>query len=287
MAAVVPFLIAVLLLGVTPVGAVEVDDVFNVFNEGAHVYVEPGAENADPVRLQAVVDRAAQADINLYVAVVANGSERVDAELLRDALSPSTIIVFTPDIYRLATSDMCRASFNAAREQSDDALSNGTADEAASAFVEAALLQPRCSDNTKILGLSRWLVIPLLVLALLGLLAWWIMRSAMRSRRAAQQAADFEQRREVLREWGWSLREPLTEISPRLGDVPDPRLSAMYNDALSAAKQAESDIASATGLPELDRAEIRIARAQMQVRDILAALPDAASVTKTPRILRP
>lgn len=282
--AVIGFLVAAIALVLIPAAAaVELDDVFNVFDDGAHVFVEPGAENVDAIRLQAVVDRAAQADINLYIAVVANGSERVEAELLRDALGPSTVLVFTPDIYRLATSDMCEASFIAARQQSNAELSNGTADEAASAFVEAALLQPRCTASSGAPWLPLWLLIPLLLLAL-GLLGGFLFRSLRKSRDAERRAREFEERREVLREWAFSLREPLTALNGPVTQAGNPQLSRMYNDALSIAQQSESDIARATEAPELDAAEIRVARAQMEVRELSQSLEGPG---KGPQILRP
>lgn len=264
--------------------AVELDDVYNVFADGTRVYVEPGAENVDPIQLQAVVDRAAQADINLYIGVVANGSERVDAELLRDALGPSTVLVFTPEIYRLATSDMCDRSFNAAREQANVELSTATAEQAASAFVEAALLQPRCTSDSGFLGIPKWIFFPLF-LALLGVFGWFVARSFRRTRDAEFKAKEFERRRAVLREWAWSLREPLTQLNGPVLAADNPTLSQMYNNALSIAQQTETEVSEATQLPELDRAEMHIARAQMQVRDLQNELGQRSSAM--PLIRRP
>lgn len=275
----VPFLVLVGLIvafvsvSAPGAGAVELDEVVSIFAEGVHVYVEPGAEQVDINVINAAVDRAAAADIDLYVAVLANGSDRVDANLVRDALGESTVAVFTPGLYRLATSmsDLCVEAFNTATAQAGSSLVQESADAAISAFVDAALLQPECEASSGLFGINPlwWLLLAALTL---GAIAWLVSQALARNRKATRDAADFEQRRLVLHEWAGSLREPLTRLNAPVQSSGSSALTRMYNDAVQIARESDGDIHSATKLPDLDRVEIRIARAQMQIRDMQIAL---------------
>lgn len=263
------------LLAAAPAGAADLDEVVSAFAGGSHVYIEEGAKDeVTSGELEDVVIRAQNGGINLYIAVLADGSERVDAELVRDALGMVTVAVFTPSQYRLATGDICPSRFEEARARADAELGRAQAQDATGAFVDAVLTLPPCDDGGDLAGLPWWaFALGLLVFAGLG---FFVLRSMSKSRHATEAASGFEERRGVLRDWALSLRAPITQLQQPVTAARSPQLTKMYTDALEIAKASEAEVMGAQGMPDLDRAEMRIARAQMQIRDLHKALGPAA-----------
>lgn len=263
-------------LGLTSAaGAADLDEVVGAFAGGSHVFIEDGAKDDVTARqLEDVVIRAQNGGINMYIAVLADGSERVDAELVRDALGTVTVAVFTPSQYRLATGDICPSRFEEARARADAELGRAQAQDAVGAFVDAVLTLPPCEDSTNLAGLPWWAF--LLGLLLFVGLGFFVLRSMSKSRHATDAATGFEERRDVLRDWALSLRAPITQLQQPVTAARSPQLTKMYTDALEIAKASEAEVMGAQGMPDLDRAEMRIARAQMQIRDIHKGLGDSA-----------
>ena len=209
--------------------------------------------------------------------MLAEGSDRVNAELVRDALGEVTVAVFTPSQYRLATADICASRFDEARAVADAQLGRAQAHEAAGAFVDAVLTLPPCDDSGGLAGLPWWaFLLGLVVFSLLGL---FVVRAMGQSRRATETARGFAERRDVLRDWAISLRQPITELQAPVSSARSAELTRMYSDALEIAKASEAEVMGATGMPDLDRVEMRIARAQMQIRDLHKALGTPATPT--------
>lgn len=262
----------------TNAGAAELDEVVGIFASGQRVYIEPSAiDPVTPEQLQDVVIRADNGGINLYIAVLGDGGERVSAELVRDALGEVTVAVFTPKQYRLATGDICVPRFDEARAKADIQLRGSNADIAVGAFVDAALTLPACDGNSDLAGLPWWAFA--LGLVLFAGAGFFVLRSMSKSRRATDTARGFEERRDVLRDWALSLRAPITQLQQPVTAARSPQLTKMYTDALEIAKASEAEVMGAQGMPDLDRAEMRIARAQMQVRDLNKALGNPAAGT--------
>jgi len=109
-----------------------------------------------------------------------------------------------------------------------------------------------------------------------------VIRSMGQSRRATETARGFEDRRDVLRDWAISLRKPITELQGPVTAARSAELTRMYTDALEIAKASEAEVMGAAGMPDLDRVEMRIARAQMQIRDLHKALGTPAAQDSIP-----
>lgn len=269
-------LVAVVALTVATLGflasahAADLNTVVSVFANGEHVFIEENAQDdVTAAQLNDVVVRAGNGGINLYIAVLGEGSEAVDAELVRDALGQATVAVFTPTQYRLATKDICSSRFDEARARADTELGTAQAHDAAQAFVDAVLTIEPCESSGGLVGLPWWAFA--LGLVLFAGFAFVIVRSMGQSRRATQTAKGFEERRDVLRDWALSLRAPITQLQQQVAGARSPELTRKYTEALEIAKESESEVMGAQGMPDLDRAEMRIARAQMHIRDLRQA----------------
>lgn len=265
------FALAVALLAVglfaTPAEAAEFEVVVSELQQ-SKIYIEDGAEEIDATVVNNAIANAAACDIDLHIVILATDADSIDAKSLRERIGDVTVVLFRPSTFNLATSDIGQDRFNEAKAIANVPLSEADADVAVSEFIDAACSLPESNSS----GLP-WFVWPLILLgglALLGLLA----KVFASSSRSARKADEFEKRRQMLREWSGELRAPVTELQGPVASAKSSALATMYNEALGIARETDGELDAATTEPELDRIEMRVARAWTQLRDIRATLRD-------------
>lgn len=260
-----------------PAAAAELDEVVAAL-ETTNVFVEEGAKAGDITVMETAIQEAADRGMDLRVAVLA-GDDSIDSEQLVDALGNVTAVVYTPTTWQFeaAKGTFDRGRFDEVMAVARDDINRGAPAVGVSAFVNAAVdglaegesLQSQSTSS----GMPwwQWLIIGLAILGLLALLSW-LLRSGRRSKAQSQEREEFEKRRVTLRDWANNLRQPVTELQQPVAAARSTSLAAMYNDALKIARESDADLTKASTLPELDRVEIRVAKAWMQIRDIRKAL---------------
>lgn len=259
-----------------PAGAIETDDLVAVFQRGDRVYIDSDAESVDEAQLDAAVTRAGELGYELYIAVLGPSSPEVDNSQVRKALGEVTVATWSSDTYRINSDDICNEALNRADQQAKANTSiRYPPDDFMTAFV-ASLETSRDSCASKGLpGWLRFLLIGVAIAAAALLLAWLFAQGQDRAAET-RRADEFRERRTILRDWGNTLSEPLEELREPVKASGNAEYQEMFDDAAKVAENAESDIDGAKALPDLDRAEIRIARAQMRIRDLYEALPDVS-----------
>lgn len=251
----------------SPVAAAEFETVVAEL-QGSKVYIEPGAEEIDATVINNTISNASACGIDLYIVILATDGDSIDADAVRDRIGKVTVALFRPSTFNLASGDIGQNRFNEAKAIANAPLSEADADVAVSEFIDAACSLPEGDSS----GLP-WFVWPLVglgALAIVGLLA----KVFASSSRSARKTDEFEKRRQMLREWSGELRAPVTELQQPVASVKSSALATMYNEALAIARDSDAELTNATTEPELDRIEMRIARAWTQLRDIRATLSD-------------
>lgn len=232
------------------------------------VYLEEGGEAVDQTVINNAIAKAETCGIKLYVAVLADDNIDFDADDLRNGIGDGTVALFKPLSFNLASNDIDKDRFNRAETIANPVLTEAFAHVAVNQFVEAACGIPANESSNRsplLIGVGV-----LAALVFLGVLASMIGRG----RRQSATSGEFDKRRVVLRDWAAELRAPVTELQQPVAATRSDALATMYNEALAVARESESEIAAARSEPELDRIEIRIARAWMQLRDIRKAISD-------------
>lgn len=245
------------------------------------VYIEDGAEAVDRTVINNAIAKAETCGITLYVAVLAEedsaaqaeGDAAFDAKDVRNGVGEGTVALFRPLTFNLASNDIDEDRFNRAETIANPVLSEAFAHVAVSQFVEAACgIEPneggsRFPLRTVLIGLGVLVVLAGVLAALLSVFGGG-------RRRQTASTDEFGKRQAVLRDWAAELRAPVTELQAPVAATRSDALATMYNEALAVARESEAEIAAARTEPELDRIEIRIARAWMQLRDIRKAIRD-------------
>lgn len=279
----VTLLVSLLSVAAPAAAVANIDEVVDQLN-ATRVYVEDGAD-ADTAAIAAAVSRAQGAGINAYAVVLADDGAGIKAQNIQAALPDNaTVLLYTPTLYDFESRDICPARFDEARSTADSAITTGSASAGVDAFVTALIAipaDPDCAaagdsgnaDGSGNSGSSfwRWLLIALAALFLIALL-WTLYKVLAGSRRRQREEQEFEERRRILKDWAGTLRAPVTELQPHVAAAKSSSLATMYNDALKVARESEGNLDRATAIPDLDAAEIRIARAQMQIRDVRKGL---------------
>jgi len=232
------------------------------------VYIEEGAETVDRTVINNAIARAETCGIKLYVAVLAVDNVDFTAKDIRSGVGDGTVALFKPLFFDLASNDIDKDRFKQAETIADPVLTGAFAHVAVNQFVEAACSIPPNEESSRmpwLLGLG----------ALAGLIFIGVLVPMIgRGRRQSATTDDLDKRRIVLRDWAADLRAPVTELQGPVAATRSDALATMYNEALAVARESEAEIAAATSEPELDRVEIRVARAWMQLRDIRKAITD-------------
>lgn len=265
-------------------GAIETDDLVAVFQRGMHVYVDESAEPVNEASLAASVENAEAMGYDLYIAILGPDSAGVDNTQVREALDDATVATWMPDAYRISSDDICREALNRADQQAKANVSiSYPPDEFMAAFVAALdTTREACSggflsggSSGSLPGWLRFLLIAVAIAAVALLIAWLYTRTQARAAET-RRAEEFQERRKILKDWGDTLRDPIDELRDPVKASGNAEYQEMFDDAEKVAGNANEDIDSARALPDLDRAEIRIARAQMRIRDLYEALPDVS-----------
>lgn len=260
-----------LLASVSPAAAA--DEATVIANlQADRVYIEEGAESIDRTVINNAIRNAEGCGITLYVAVLADDDATFSARAIREGIGDGTVALFKPLTYNLASNDIDENRFKRAETIADPVLAEAFAHVAVNQFVEAACGIP--ADEESRLPPRLWILLGLgLVGALAAVIFFSVAASTFsRGRRDAAQSSDFDKRRVVLQDWAAELRGPVTELQAPVAGTRSDALATMYNEALAVARESEAEIAAARSEPELDRIEIRIARAWMQLRDIRSAI---------------
>jgi len=237
------------------------------------IFIEEGAVAGDESVILDAIAAGAERGIDPYVVVLADDASGITASSLVDELGDVTVLVFGPTVYDFDSRDFCQARLDLARTRADGPVTTGDVDDAVTALMNELIAVPADTCTTESGGWSP-LLIALAAFAVLALVifAWVLWQSFARSRRRAREEADFEDRRQILKDWAVTLRQPITELQAPVAAAKSSSLASMFNDALKVARESEGDLDQAMSLPDLDRAEIRIARAHMQIRDVRKAL---------------
>lgn len=143
----------------------------------AGAFIEPGAEDVDSARLREVIADATEAGLDVTVIVLA---EATDAVSFADAISnriPGTVLVFTPDAYGVASTELAQAALDDTLRDAADELSSSDVADGVAAFVDAA------SPSDTNWGLI--VVLGVLIVAVIGITGRVVERRATRSRREA------------------------------------------------------------------------------------------------------
>lgn len=268
------------LLGASPAAAADLETVVASMATES-VYIEEGSVPGDAAQLDAAVTKAKADDVDLYIAVLADDTSGVKAKAILEGVAAGrevTVLLFSPTVYDFESSEICPPRFDEASANADTAITTQNPDVAANAFVDELLALPdevcESTDSDAATGGWPWWLWLLLFVAAIALV-WFlasIAKAIGRSRRRERDEIEFDDRRRILKEWAGTLRAPITELQAPVAQARSSSLASMFNDALKVARESDGELERATTLPELDRAEIRIARAQMQVRDVRKAL---------------
>jgi len=260
-----------------PAAAADLESVVDALRT-TNIYVEEGARPGDVTVMESAVQEAAERGMDLRIAVLAD-DDRINSQELVDALGSVTAIVYTPTTWQIESTPgtFDGGRFDEVIAASDSDLNRSTPAVGVGAFVDRAIegLDEGESFQTQTATSSTgwwwWLIVGLAVLGVLALMMF-MLRSSRKSKAQSREREEFEQRRVTLRDWAKNLRQPVTELQQPVAAARSTSLAAMYNDALKIARESDADLTKAATLPELDRVEIRVAKAWMQIRDIRKAL---------------
>lgn len=238
---------------------------------GSSYYVEDGAPPVDLGLMSSAIDKATAAGIDMRAVVLATPESPVTAEDLTNEFG-GTALVVTPTEYYLSTTDFGENRLRAAEQTAKDALTSSEPGAALDAFVNAAIANQDVTggESGGDGGFSPlvWIVAAIAALILLAA----VLRYLASRRRIAREAADFTKRRDILRDWASTLDQPLTELRDPVAASNRSNLVQGYQQAVQIARESGTDLAGAAALPDLDRSEMRIARAHMLLRQIREAL---------------
>ena len=257
----------------SPASAVADPEVVLAELRADRIYIEDGAVAGDEALILEALAAGAEKGIDPYVVVLADDASGITAASLVEQLGDVTVLVFGPTVYDFDSRDFCQARLDLARTRADGPVTTGDVDDAVSALMNELIAVPAdtCTADSSSSSLLLWLLPALAILAIV-IFAWVLWQSFATSRRRGREEADFEERRQILRDWAMTLRQPITDLQAPVAAAKSSSLASMFNDALKVARESESDLVQAMSVPDLDRAEIRIARAHMQIRDVSKSL---------------
>lgn len=244
-------LMAVMAVVITPSLALAATPDEAVAGIASGVYVEPGAEDVDTTRLREVIADATDADLDLTVIVLAEATDAVAfAGAVNDRV-PGTVLVFTPDAYGVASTELAQATLDNALDDAADDLSSPDIVGGVEAFVDEA------SPSSTNWGLI--VVLGVLVVAIIGIGGRVIERRATRGRREAalrKQWAQLEARADL-------LASPVLDLSTRVELAESDALAERYRlaagrygeirDGLARDPSADAVEQLQSGLDELER----------------------------------
>lgn len=215
------------------------------------LYVEPGAEEVDRREVEAAIAAAADLDLDVRVAVLAAGDGEALANGLLADLPGTTVVVFTPVSYGVASGEVSQGRLTDALADAADELSGPDAAAGLAALVDAL-------DAGS--GVSRGLLVAaavalLLVVAVAG--RAWDSRA-----RARRQAAGRDRRRRELGERVMRIGERIVDLSDRVELADSPDASRSYAEATSIFDGADRRLAVAASMHDLDAIETDLARAE-------------------------
>ena len=195
------------------------DDVVADLDQG--VYVQAGAEPVDVDRLSTVRSAAAAEDIDLHVVVLADSVDAVSfAEAINDRVT-GTILVFTPDAYGAASTDLSQGKMDDALGDASDELAGDDIVAGVSAFVAAATPTSRPWALLIAAGLLL-----LVVVAVVG-------RRVERRATAGRRAAALAKRWGELQQRVDAMADPVLELSTRVEIDGRPAIIDRYRAAAS------------------------------------------------------
>ncbi len=226
----------------------------------SQVYVEDGAERVDISRLQESVGRAADLDLDLRIAVLADeGDAESTAVSLRDALGGVTVVVFTADQFGVASAEVSSDRLGDALEAAGEALAGESIEDGVGAFVQALEPGPGFPWGWVV----AVVVAGVLVLAFGG--RFWDSKA-----RAERQARRIARWKSELRERASAISDEVLDLSDRVELADSVALSTRYRDAVAEVRDVEAIIEDAEGAHDLDDVESRISELEELFRRIRA-----------------
>ena len=244
-------LLAAAAIAITPSLAAAATPEEAIAGIGSGAFVEPGAEEVDTAALRQVIAEAADAGLDVTVIVLAEATDAVAfAEAVNDRV-PGTVLVFTPDAYGVASTELAQSTLNDALDDAADDLSSPDLIAGVESFVDAAVPS---STNWGLI-----IVLGVIVVAAIGITGRVVERRATRGRRAAA----------LRKEWGQLearadlLASPVLDLSTRIELAESEALTERYRlaanrygeirDALAREPAADAVDQTQADLDELER----------------------------------
>ncbi len=223
------------------------------------VYVAAGAEQVDRPALADAIAAAADLDVDIRVAVLAAGDGEAQALALLDDLPGTTVLVFTPTSYGVASDEISPDRLADALAAAQDELGGPDADAGLAALVDAL-------DDSGGVSLFRVALAVIAILLLVGVAGRvWEVRT-----RARRQARRRDRRRHELGQRVAAIGSRVVELSDRVELAESAEASRAYAGAADVFGEAERRLAAAATMKDLDAIEADLARAE-QLLDSVAA----------------
>lgn len=215
------------------------------------LYVEREAEQVDRAAVEESVAAAAGLDLDLRVAVLADGDGEALANRLLDELPGTTVVVFTPSSYGVASDEISPRRLSAALAPAEDELSGPDAAAGLAALVDALRGGGGPSPALVVLGVLA----VLLVVGVAGRV--WETRT-----RARRQARRRDRRRHELLGRVSGVGQRIVALTDRVDLAESPDASAPFATAVAIFDEADRRLAAAATMHDLDAIEADLERAE-------------------------
>ncbi len=224
------------------------------------VYVEPGAEEVDRDAVAAAVAAAAGLDLDLRVAVLAGGDGETLANALLDELPGTTVVVFTPATYGVASDEVSQRRLADALAATEDELSGPDASAGLAAFIDAL----EGGGGLPIVLLAVGAVAVLVVVGVAGRM--WEART-----RSSRQARRRDRRRQQLSDRVSGIGQRVVDLTDRVDLAESTEASEPFAAAVSIFDEAHRRLAAAATMHDLDAIEADLERAEQLLERAAAA----------------
>ena len=225
-----------------------------------------GGDDVPATELRRSIARAQTAGTTLRVVVAGLDTEVVSARSVVDRYGGTALS------YQAGGSAFEAASRDMSADQLERAIDAAKVEfdigESASAFVdviEAEGLEPlgRTFARTALL----LLLIPAALFMLSG--AWSYMQAR---KRRLKRHSDFLERKAVLTDWAAQLGPEVESLRPLVAASPDDSAQSTWHESQQFVDSISTTLATATGVSDLDAAEMRIGRTAIKLRDLRRSL---------------
>lgn len=221
------------------------------------LYLEPGAEDVDAAAVRAAIAAAADADFDLRVAVLGGGDAQEIAVDVGARLPGTTVVVFTPTAFGVASAEVSQGRLSDALAAAADELSGPDVAAGVAKLVDE--LESRGGPPLGLIATAA--VVALLAVAIGGRLWDSRTRDRRQARRRRRRAAELTER---VRKLG----SRVVELSDRVELAESREASARYAEAIEIFDQADRRIAAAASMHDLDAVAADLERADQLLTQV-------------------